>query len=167
PFMIRAVLAATLSPLYGIYSGFELCENAALPGREEYLDSEKYQFKQRDWNAPGNIKALITRLNKARKENPALQHLTNLRFHTAENEHILFYAKATGDNVILVAVNLDPHNTQAAAVEWPLWEYGLGWDADYTVEDLLTGERWTWHGAKNYVALDPKVRAAHVFAVRR
>jgi len=167
PFMIRAVLAATLSPLYGIYSGFELCENAALPGREEYLDSEKYQFKERDWNAPGNIKALITRLNKARKENPALQHLTNLRFHTAENGNILFYAKATADNVILVAVNLDPHNTQAAAVEWPLWEYGLAWDADYAVEDLLTGERWTWHGAKNYVALDPKVRVAHVFAVRR
>jgi len=107
------------------------------------------------------------RLNAARKSNPALQHLTNLRFHTAENDQILFYAKATGDNVILVAVNLDPHHTHAAAVEWPLWEYGLGWDADYTVEDLLTGERWTWHGARNYVALDPAVRAAHVFAVRR
>jgi starch synthase (maltosyl-transferring) len=106
PFMIRAVLAATLSPLYGIYSGFELCENAALPGREEYLDSEKYQFKQRDWNAPGNIKGLITRLNAARRGNPALQHLTNLRFHTAENDRILFFAKATADNVILVAVNL-------------------------------------------------------------
>ncbi len=167
PFMIRAVLAATLSPLYGIYSGFELCENAALPGREEYLDSEKYQFKKRDWNAPGNIKGLIGRLNKARRENPALQHLTNLRFHTAENDNILFYAKATGDNVILVAVNLDPHHTHAAAVEWPLWEYGMGWDADYTVEDLLSGERWTWHGSKNYVALDPSVRVAHVFAVRR
>ena len=167
PFMIRAVLAATLSPLYGIYSGFELCENAALPGREEYFDSEKYQFKQRDWNAPGNIKGLITRLNVARRENAALQHLTNLRFHTAENDKILFYAKATGDNVVLVVLNLDPHQTQTAAVEWPLWEYGLGWDADYTVEDLLTGERWTWHGARNYVALDPAVRAAHVFAVRR
>jgi starch synthase (maltosyl-transferring) len=167
PFMIRAVLAATLSPLYGIYSGFELCENAALPGREEYLDSEKYQFKQRDWNAPGNIKALIARLNKVRRDNPALQHLTNLRFHTAENEHILFYAKASGDNVLLVAVNLDPDNTQASAVEWPLWEYGLGWDSDYTVEDLLSGERWTWHGARNYVALDPSVRVAHVFVVRR
>jgi starch synthase (maltosyl-transferring) len=167
PFMIRAVLAATLSPLYGIYSGFELCENAALPGREEYLDSEKYQFKQRDWNAPGNIKSLMTKLNKIRRDNPALQHLTNLRFHSVENDQILFYAKATGDNVILVAVNLDPRHTQAAAVEWPLWEYGLGWDADYAVEDLLTGERWTWHGAKNYVALDPSVRAAHVFRVAR
>ena len=167
PFMIRSVLAATLSPLYGIYSGFELCESAALPGREEYRDSEKYQFKQRDWNAPGNIKPLLARLNAARRDNPALQHLANLRFHTAENENILFYAKATGDNIILVAVNLDPLGTQAAAVEWPLWEYGLAWDADYGVQDLLTGERWTWHGARNYVALDPSVRVAHVFRVLR
>jgi len=167
PFMIRAVLAATLSPVYGIYSGFELCENAALPGREEYLDSEKYQFKQRNWSAPGNIKELITRLNAARRSNPALQHLANLRFHTAENDNVLFYVKATGDNLLIVAVNLDPSGTQAAAVEWPLWEYGLAWDADYVVEDLLTGERWTWHGARNYVALDPSVRVAHVFRVMR
>jgi starch synthase (maltosyl-transferring) len=144
-----------------------LCENAALSGREEYLDSEKYQFKQRDWNAPGNIKPLITKLNKIRRENPALQHLTNLRFHTAENEQVLFYAKATADNVILVVVNLDPHHLQTAAVEWPLWEYGLVWDADYAVEDLLTGERWTWHGSRNYVELDPSIRVAHVFRVVR
>ena len=167
PFMIRAVLAATLSPLYGIYSGFELCENAAVAGREEYLDSEKYQFKQRDWNAPGHIKELLTRLNVARKGNPALRHLANLRFHTAENDNVLFYVKATGDNLLLMVVNLDPDKTQAAAVEWPLWEYGLAWDADYVVEDLLTGERWTWHGARNYVALDPSVRVAHVFRVAR
>jgi len=166
-FMLRAVLAATLSPLYGIYSGFELCENAALPGHEEYLDSEKYQFKQRDWNAPGNIKPLITKLNKIRRENPALQHLTNLRFHAAENERVLFYAKATADNVLLVAVNLDPHHLQAAAVEWPLWEYGLAWDADYVVEDLLTGERWTWHGSHNYIELNPASRVAHIFRVVR
>jgi len=166
-FMIRAVLAATLSPLYGIYSGFELCENAALPGREEYLDSEKYQFKQRDWNAPGNIKDFITRLNVIRRENLALQHLGNLRFYAAENDNILFYAKAAGENVILVVVNLDPHNVQAATVEWPLWEYGLPWDAAYAVKDLLTGEDWTWHGARNYASLDPAVRVAHVFAVRK
>jgi starch synthase (maltosyl-transferring) len=165
--MIRAVLAASLSPLYGIYSGFELCENAAVAGREEYLDSEKYQFKQRDWNAPGHIKELLTRLNVARKDNLALRHLANLRFHTAENDNVLFYVKATGDNLLLMVVNLDPDKTQAAAVEWPLWEYGLAWDADYVVEDLLTGERWTWHGARNYVALDPSVRVAHVFRVAR
>ncbi|MEX1045272.1 MAG: alpha-1,4-glucan--maltose-1-phosphate maltosyltransferase [Chthoniobacterales bacterium] len=166
-FMIRAVLAATLSPVYGIYSGFELCESAALPGREEYLDSEKYQFKPRDWDAPGNIKGLVTKLNRARRENPALQHLTNLRFHTSDNDHVIFYAKATGDSIVLVAVNLDPRHGQTAAVEWPLWEYGLAWDADYVVEDLLTDERWTWRGARNYVQLDPEVRVAHVLRVWR
>jgi len=165
PFMIRAVLAATLSPLYGIYSGFELCEGEPVPGREEYLDSEKYQFKPRDWNAPGHIKALVARLNAIRRANPALQHLANLRFHNAENDRIVFYAKATDGNILLVAVNLDPAGPQTAAVEWPLWEYGLAWDADYVVEDLLTGERWTWHGARNYVELDPAVRVAHVFRV--
>src|SRR6266404_2146341 len=92
-FLIRVVLAATLSSLYGIYSGYELCENEALPGREEYLDSEKYQFKERDWNAPGNIKDWIAKLNKIRKENRALQFYDNLRFHPADNAAILFYGK--------------------------------------------------------------------------
>ncbi len=114
-FMIRAVLATTLSTVYGIYSGFELCENAALPGREEYYDSEKYQFKQRDWNAPGNIKDLITRLNRIRRENRAMQLYDNLRFHPSTNDQILFYSKMTParDSVVLIAVNLDPHNTQS------------------------------------------------------
>ena len=112
--MIRVLLAATLSTLYGIYSGYELCENEALPGREEYLDSEKYQWKERDWNAPGNIKDWITRLNKIRKENRALQFYDNLRFYHADNDAILFYGKMTAarDNIILVVVNLDPHRKQ-------------------------------------------------------
>src|SRR5205814_7430458 len=102
-FMIRAVLAATLSSVYGIYSGFELCENAALPGREEYLDSEKYQWKERDWDAPGNIKDWITRLNRIRKENRALHLYDNLRFYRTENDSILCYGKMTParDNIIL------------------------------------------------------------------
>src|SRR4029077_15245724 len=109
-FRISIVLAATLSSLYGIYSGFELCENEALPGREEYLDSEKYYWKKRDWNAPGNIKPLITLLNRIRKENRALHFYDNLRFYQADNEAILFYGKKTpaADNIILVAINLDP-----------------------------------------------------------
>src|SRR6476659_4454101 len=113
-FSIRVLLAATLSPLYGIYSGYELCENEALPGREEYLDSEKYQFKERDWNAQGNIKDWITRLNRIRKQNRALQFYTNLRFYHAENDAILFYGKMTAarDNIILVVVNLDPFRKQ-------------------------------------------------------
>ena len=119
-------LAATLSPLYGIYSGYELCENEALPGREEYLDSEKYQFKERDWNAPGNIKDWIARLNKIRKENRALQLYTNLRFHDAENDAILFYSKMTAarDNIILVVVNLDPLRKQNSFVYVPIENFG-------------------------------------------
>jgi starch synthase (maltosyl-transferring) len=168
-FMIRAVLAATLSPVYGIYSGFELCENAALPGREEYLDSEKYQLKQRDWNAPGNIKGLVTALNRIRRENRALRDLTNLRFLRAENEQILFYAKTTPalDNIIMVAVTLDPWHSQSARVEVPLGEFGMAEDAVYQVHDLLTDERFVWRGAWNFVALDPHARPAHVFRLRR
>src|SRR5438094_4074092 len=120
-FMIRVLLAATLSPLYGIYSGYELCEHEALPGREQYLDSEKQQLQVRDWNAPGNIKDWIARLNKIRKENRALQGYTNLRFHNAENDAILFYSKMTAarDNIILVVVNLDPHRKQNSFIYVP------------------------------------------------
>ncbi|HEX5176240.1 MAG TPA: alpha-1,4-glucan--maltose-1-phosphate maltosyltransferase, partial [Chthoniobacteraceae bacterium] len=125
-FMIRSALAATLSPIYGIYSGFELCENAALPNREEYLDSEKYQWKERDWNAPGNIKSFITRLNRIRQENRALQQYDNLRFYPAENENVLFYGKMTEarDNLILVIVNLDPWQSHDAFIEVPVEEFG-------------------------------------------
>src|SRR5205807_1939933 len=121
-FMIRSVLAATLSSVYGIYSGFELCENAALPGREEYLDSEKYQFKERDWDAPGNIKAWISRVNRIRKENRALQLYDNLHFYRADNPSILCYAKMTKarDNIIVVVVNLDPFRSQNSYVYIPL-----------------------------------------------
>ncbi len=168
-FMIRAVLAATLSPVYGIYSGFELCENAALREREEYADSEKYQLKQRDWNAPGNIKDLVTKLNRIRRDNRALQQLTNLRFLQAENDQILFYAKATAsrDNILLIAVTLDPWNPQSAWIEVPLEDFGLAPDATYQVHDLLTDERFVWHGRRNYIALDPHTRPAHVLRLRR
>jgi starch synthase (maltosyl-transferring) len=168
-FMIRVLLAATLSPLYGIYSGYELCENEALPGREEYLDSEKYQFKERDWNAPGNIKDWIARLNKIRKQNRALQLYTNLRFYHAENDAILFYGKMTAarDNIILVVVNLDPHRKQHSFVDVPIEQFGQ-MDSDiYRVRDLLSGATYTWRGRRNYVELDPKVQPAHIFLVRR
>jgi starch synthase (maltosyl-transferring) len=168
-FMIRVALAATLSPLYGIYSGYELCENEALPGREEYLDSEKYQYKERDWNAPGNIKDWIARLNKIRKENRALQLYTNLRFHDAENDAILFYSKMTAarDNIILVVVNLDPHRKQNSLVYVPIENFGQ-MDSDvYQVLDLLSGSTYTWRGRRNYVELDPDIQPAHIFLVRR
>ena len=110
-FLIRAALAATLSGLWGMYSGFELCEAAPLPGREEYLDSEKYELRPRDWTRPGNIIAEIARLNRIRRDNPALWTHLGLRFYHADNDMVLLYGKATPDrgNVVLVAVNLDPH----------------------------------------------------------
>jgi starch synthase (maltosyl-transferring) len=168
-FMIRVLLAATLSPLYGIYSGYELCENEALPGREEYLDSEKYQFKERDWNAKGNIKNWITRLNKIRKQNRALQLYTNLRFYPAENDAILFYGKMTAarDNIILVVVNLDPHRKQNSFVDVPIEQFGQMESDDYRVQDLLSGATYTWRGRRNYVELDPNIQPAHIFLIRR
>jgi starch synthase (maltosyl-transferring) len=168
-FMIRVALAATLSPLYGIYSGYELCENEPLPGREEYLDSEKYQYTKRDWNAPGNIKNWIARLNKIRKENRALQLYTNLRFHEAENDAILFYSKMTAarDNIILVVVNLDPHRKQNSFVYVPIESFGQIESDVYQVQDLLSGATYTWRGRRNYVELDPEIQPAHIFLVRR
>ena len=168
-FMTRVLMAATLSPLYGIYSGYELCENKALPGREEYLDSEKYQFKERDWNAPGNIKDWIARLNKIRKENRALQLYMNLRFYPAENDAILFYGKTTParDNIILIAVNLDPFRKQHSFVDVPIEEFGQMETDTYQVHDLLNGARYTWRGRQNYVELDPEIQPAHIFLVRR
>ena len=168
-FQIRAVLAATLSSVYGIYSGFELCENAALPDREEYLDSEKYQLKERDWNEPGNIKEWITRLNRIRSENRALHFYENLRFYPADNEQILFYGKATvaRDNIILVVVNLDTSRRQSSYIHVPLEVFGATESDSYQMHDLLTGSRYVWRGRRNYVELDPATQPAHVFRVRR
>ena len=168
-FMTRVLMAATLSPLYGIYSGYELCDNKPLPGREEYLDSEKYQFKERDWNAPGNIKRWITRINKIRKENRALQMFTNLRFYRADNDAILCYGKMTParDNIILVVVNLDPFRRQNSFVHVPIEEFGQMESNEYQVQDLLNDARYIWRGGRNYVELDPAIQPAHVFLVRR
>jgi starch synthase (maltosyl-transferring) len=168
-FLIRSVLAATLAPVYGIYSGFELCENAAIPGKEEYFESEKYQFKGRDWNAPGNIKSWITALNRARSENRALQEYRNLRFHTAENDQVLFYSKITAakDNIILVTVSLDPHATQSAWLDVPVELFGWADGDAYEVEDLLSGNRFLWRGRRNFVSLAPNANPAHVLKVRR
>lgn len=168
-FMIRAVLAATLSSVYGIYSGFELCENAPLPGREEYLDSEKYQWKERDWDAPGNIKEWITRLNRIRTQNRALHRYDNLRFYAADNDAILCYGKMTAakDNIILIVVNLDPHRTQHCYIDVPTSEFGAMESETYQVHDLLTDARYTWYGSRNYVELDPFTQPAHIFRVRR
>lgn len=168
-FMIRAVLAATLSGVYGIYSGFELCENAALPGREEYLDSEKYQYKQRDWNAPGNIKPLITRLNAIRRENPSLQQTNNLSFFHADNPAILCYRKFSleGGDQVLVIVTTDFRNAQGGWIDVPTGDLGIPPDSGYQAEDLLTGEVFSWRGARNFISLDPFRRIAHILRIKK
>jgi starch synthase (maltosyl-transferring) len=166
-FEIRLVLAATLGATYGIYSGFELCENRAVPGTEEYLDSEKYQLRRWDWNRPGNITPLVTRVNRIRRENPALQGDRSLQFHETDNPRIVAYSKRTPDlsNIVLTIVNVDPFNTQQGWVQVPAADWKL--DADgYVVEDLLSGERYHWRNEWNYVRLDPRHhRAAHVLRV--
>ncbi len=146
-----------------------MCENAALPNREEYLDSEKYQCKERDWDAPGNIKDYITRLNRIRRENRALHYYDNLRFYGADNDNIIFYGKMTPakDNIILVVVNLDPYVSRHCYIHVPIGELGLLDSDTYQVHDLLTDERYIWRGSRNYVELDPHVRPAHIFRVRR
>ena len=156
-FLIRAALAATLSGLWGVYCGFELCEASPVPGKEEYLDSEKYQLRAWDWDRPGNIEAEIAVLNRIRQENPALRSHLTTTFHNVSGDHVLWYEKATEDrgNVLLVAVNVDPHAAHEADVELPLWRWGLGDDAVLDVEDLLSGARFAWRGKWQHVGLDP------------
>jgi starch synthase (maltosyl-transferring) len=156
-FLIRAALAATLSGLWGIYSGFELCEAAALPGREEYLDSEKYEVRPRDFNAPGNIVAEITALNRLRRLHPALHSHLGVRFYNAFNDQVLVYGKPSPDGaeMILVAVSFDPHHVQEASFEVPLWEWKLPDNGAVEVEDLMRGSRFVWQGKVQRVRLDP------------
>ena len=155
-FRVRAVLAATLSTSWGVYNGFELCEAAALPGKEEYLDSEKYQLRAWDWDRPGHIREDIARLNALRRDHAALQQFPNLAFYNVWNDEVLLYAKFTDDrrSFVLIAVNLDPHLPQGGHFEVPLWEFGLPDDASVEVEDLLSGQRFTWTGKVQHVLLN-------------
>ena len=160
-YQIRAVLASTLSTLWGLYSGFELCEGTPVPGKEEYLDSEKYQIRAWDWDRPGHIRDDVTALNRIRRDNPALWQFTDLTFAQAWDDHILVYTKISSakDNAVMVAVNLDPHQAHGCAFEVPLWRFGLGDHAEIACEDLLSGRRFTWTGKTQHVWLDPAVRA--------
>lgn len=167
-FKIRAALAATLSSSWGIYSGYELCENTPLPGREEYLDSEKYQLKTRDWNAPGNIKPFLTRLNQARRDCPALQSYANIEFIPADNDKIIAYRKWSDDgrSHAVIIVNLDPVTRQDSNIHLPLEEMGLPADQPFAVDDLIYEETYEWRESTNFVALDPRTKPVHVFRVR-
>src|SRR5579872_3054634 len=156
-FLIRAALAATLFGLWGIYSGFELCEAAALPGREEYLDSEKYQIRSRQFDGPGNITVAISKLNRIRRAHPALQTHLGLRFYPAHSDHVIFYGKGlpAGRNLILCAVNLDPFHPQETTVEVPLWEWGLPDTATFTATDLMRDSETVRSGKLQRLRLDP------------
>ena len=156
-YLVRAALAATLSGLWGVYNGFELCEGTPVPGREEYLDSEKYQLRQWDWDRPGNIVADITELNRIRRQNPALHTHLGLTFLQSENERVLFFEKANPDrgNVILVAISLDVSRAQGASLDIPFWRYTPEPTA-LAVTDALTGQRWTWRDRHINVTLPPE-----------
>jgi len=158
-FVIRAVLAATLSGLWGVYSGFELCEGAPLPGREEYLDSEKYEIRVRDFEAPGNIVGEITRLNRIRKAHPALHSHLGVRFYNSSNEQVLVYGKALAshEDMVFAIVSLDPHQPQETSFEIPLWEWKLPDSGTLRAEDLMTGNSFALHGKRQWLRLDPHV----------
>ncbi len=168
-FAIRATLAATLSPLWGMYSGFELYEHEPVaPGSEEYLNSEKYELRPRDFEAArdrgDSLEPYITMLNTIRREHPAFQQLRNLHFHDADNDNILVFSKfdaATGDSV-LVVVNLDPTYTQEATVTLNMDDLGLAPGAAFTVDDEVTGASYEWT-MRNYVRLSPVENVAHIF----
>jgi starch synthase (maltosyl-transferring) len=174
-FAARAVLAATLSPSWGVYAGFELYEGTPLrEGTEDYLDSEKYQLRPRDWARAEaeerSLAPLITTLNRVRRRHPALRQLRDLRFHQADNDEVIAYSKraadgAGGQDVVLVIVNLDPHHTREATVSLDMPELGLDWHETVPVRDELTGETYHW-GRDNYVRLDPGSRPAHILSLR-
>ncbi len=169
-FIMRLVLAATLSPTYGIYNGYELCENTPRGERGTtvyYQDSEVYEYKVWDWDRPGNIKDYVKRINGIRRENPAMQELTNLEFHEAPNDDILFYGKKTGDNAVFVAANLDPHEAHDTHVRFPLWDLGIAEDEPYVVEELLSGRRIQATGSRFWVRLAPEENPAEIFRLSR
>jgi starch synthase (maltosyl-transferring) len=170
-FMVRLILAATLSPSYGIYGpAFELCENVPIQrGSEEYLNSEKYELKHRDLNSRASLKDLISKVNRIRKENAALHRNRNLRFHGIDNPSLICYSKTTDDrsNVILVVVNLDPFNVQTGWVNLDLGSLGLESDSSFEAHDLLGERRYLWRGVRNYVALTPERLPAHVLHIRQ
>ncbi|WP_406454981.1 alpha-1,4-glucan--maltose-1-phosphate maltosyltransferase [Streptomyces sp. NBC_00876] len=169
-FEARAVLAATLSPTWGMYAGFELCENTPVrSGSEEYLDSEKYEIRPRDWEAAEregrSLAPLITSLNRIRRRHPALQQLRDVHFHSSDNDALIVYSKRSGSNIVLMVVNLDPHHTQEATVSLDMPQLGLDRHESVPVRDELTGTSYHW-GRTFYVRLEPGVTPAHIAVLR-
>lgn len=166
--IIRLILAATLSSNYGLYGPvYEFAINTPHPGKEEYTDNEKYELKTWNWDQPTRIEDVITRINGIRKQNTALQTTWNIEFAETSNDQIICYAKADqeNNNILIIAVNLDPHHTQAAYVKVPIWKLGIKPGQPYMVKDLLSGNEFHWHDEWNYVQLNPGEMPAHVFKV--
>jgi starch synthase (maltosyl-transferring) len=168
-FMLRVALAATMGANYGIYGpAYELMEHEARdPGGEEYLDSEKYQLRERDLDRPDSLRDYIARLNRVRRENPALQSDWSLAFHPIDNPLMLCYSKTAGDDTLVMVANLDPHHAQSGWIELPLEELGVPGDAAYQAHDLLSGARFLWQGPRNFVRLDPVASPVHILRLRR
>jgi starch synthase (maltosyl-transferring) len=166
-FQFRVVLAATMSSVYGIYSGFELCENTPVPGKEEYLNSEKYEYKVWDWDRPGNISDYIARLNTIRRDHPALQEYYNLRFVETSDDQVLAYYKATPDHrdIVLVVVNLDPFHAHDTRLTLPLDALGMERTAQIRAEELFGNEIYMWTGPEQVLRLDPGSNPAAIFSL--
>lgn len=169
-FIIRLVLAATLSSNYGIYGpAFELCVSDAIEGKEEYNNSEKYEIKNWNRNQRGNIRAVIERVNRTRRQNPSLQQTRNLKFFEIDNDMITAYGKMTDDlsNVTIMVVNLDPYHKQSGWLNLPLKELGIEPGQTFLLHDTLSNDKYIWHDSRNYLELDPRVMPAHILQVRR
>jgi starch synthase (maltosyl-transferring) len=168
-FIVRLVLAATLAANYGIYGpAYELLENTPRePDSEEYLNSEKYEIRRWEREREDSLRELIARLNRIRHDNPALQRDWALRFHPIDNPQLLVYSKREEDNVILTAVNLDVQFPQSGFVDLSLQDLNIAPHETFEVHDLLSGGRYTWSGARNYIELNPQQLPAHVFKVVR
>jgi starch synthase (maltosyl-transferring) len=167
-FMQRLILAATLGPSYGIYGpSFELMENVQRPGVEELARNEKYQLRSWDRDKPESLRYVIARVNRIRRSLPALDDLRSLHFHRTDNELVMAYSKRRGDNIVLVVVNLDPHHAHRAWLDLDLAALGIHPDHTFQVHDLLSGARFSWRGARNFIELVPEEMPAHIFEVRR
>ena len=166
--IIRLILAATMSPAYGLYGPpYEHVDNQQHPEREEYANNEKYEIRAWNWNDPSSLQPLIKRVNRIRRENPALQYMRNIRIHQIDNAHMLAFSKQRDDNLILVVVNLDPYNTQSGWLHLPLDELQIPDNHAYQVHDLLGGEHYYWHGGNSFIQLNPHVVPAHIFRIHR
>jgi starch synthase (maltosyl-transferring) len=169
-FITRFILASTLSSNYGIYGpAFELCCDQAWEGKEEYYNSEKYELKHWNWDQSGNIKDLIAHVNKIRRDHPALQLTSNVKFCDTDNVNLFSYYKTNEDlsDMILVTVNLDAFHVQSGWVRVPLNKLGISFDQPYKMIDLITSDEFVWQGEWNYVELNPQIFPAHIFKVVR